>query len=68
MKSAKTAIHALRSKMFTCCYGKRLSPEEKDRIYDEICKELNWLEDSLRRKERRKDNAITDIVVTGFGQ
>ena len=64
MKSAKTAIHALRSKMFTCCYGKRLSPEEKDRIYDEICKELNWLEDSLRRK----DNAITDIVVTGFGQ
>ena len=62
----KESMHALRARIYECCYSNKLTEEEKDQLYDEICTRLQSIEEYITTKPQQQ--AKKRVRVKGFAQ
>ena len=63
--AAKEGFHALKARIFEVCYSKRISEEERDQLYEEICVRLQAIENQFSTNQQMPKERVK---VKGFSQ
>lgn len=62
----KETMHALRARIHKCLYSNRLTEEEKNQLYEEICTRLQSIEEHIATKPQQQ--AKECVRVKGLAQ